>query len=249
MLPKQMREAVGAARRPEHPGRSVARRGRASHDRPVRVAMRTLIVSDLHLGSAPRSTCCAAPSCARRCCEALRGRRSRWCCSATCSSCATARRATRWRRRGRSSKISGARSPGASSWSSPATTTTRWSSRGWRARAGGTHRSRSGSSRLLEPSEASPMLARIAEWAAPARVQRRLPGPVGAPRRLRHPRPLPGLPSDRAHARAAERRRDEPRAAAPGRARSAASRTTRRSRRRCSPGGTRSPGTRAPAAR
>ena len=101
--------------------------------------------------------------------------------------------------------------------------------------------------RLL-PEQASPMLAQLAEWAAPAQRERRLPGPVGAPRRLCHARPLPRLPSDRAHDRAPERRRDEPRAGASRPRPSAASRTTRRWGRRCSRGATPSPGKRVPAA-
>ena len=44
--------------------------------------------------------------------------------------------------------------------------------RGERARAG----SRSASSRLLEPAQVSPVLERIAEWAAPARVRVAYPG-------------------------------------------------------------------------
>ncbi len=47
--------------------------------------------------------------------------------------------------------------------------------------------------------------------------ERRLPGAVGASRRLRDARPLSGLPSDGAHPRAPERGRDEPRAGASGR--------------------------------
>jgi hypothetical protein len=59
----------------------------------------------------------------------------------------------------------------------------------------------------------SPMLERIAEWLSP----RGLSGPVGAPGRVRDPRALPRLPSDGAHARALERRRCEPHAGTPRR--------------------------------
>ena len=66
------------------------------------------------------------------------------------------------------------------------------------------------------PAQASPLLAQIAEWASACACVRRLPGPVGASRCVRHPRALPGRPPDRAHDRAAERGRDEPPAGAPG---------------------------------
>ena len=52
---------------------------------------------------------------------------------------------------------------------------------------------------------------------APARVERGLPGPVGAPRRVCHTRPLPRLPSDRADARAPRRGGDGASAGTPTR--------------------------------
>ena len=59
MLPKPIREAVAAG---------LERPAAGARPRSSRVSMRTLIVSDLHLGGAlRRRTCCAAPSCARRC--------------------------------------------------------------------------------------------------------------------------------------------------------------------------------------
>ena len=95
MLPKQIREVRPRCER----GLSAA----AARGRPARQprgsraggAMRTLIISDLHLGSDLARRSAAPPRAARAAAASGRRRRSRWCCSATCSSCATARRVRR----------------------------------------------------------------------------------------------------------------------------------------------------------
>ena len=221
MLPKQIREAVAGAPRPD--GLVGAVLSTWPGDGRARERRRRL--SDAHadrLRPAPGQrlaapTCCAAPSCARRCSRRvadvdrlvllgdvleLRHGPLREALAAARPFFedlgAGARRARARDRRGQPRPRAGgtvARAP----------------------RRRGRSRRRSASSSCSSPREASPTLERIAGWAAPARVTRRLSRPVGAPRRLRHARPLPRLPSHHPHARAPQRRRDEPRAGTPGR--------------------------------
>ena len=114
--PSRSAKPSARARRPERAGpRSrVAAEARRSHERcPSRDAhadrLRPASRQRLGLG------CAAPPRAARGVARGARRTSIGWCCSATCSSCATARRATRWPPRGRSSRISGGRSPGARS--------------------------------------------------------------------------------------------------------------------------------------
>ena len=101
------RGSLSAAPRPPRrpPGQSRRATSRSDHAHADR------------LRPAPRQrlgarTCCAAPSCAQPLLRGARRTSIGWCCSATCSSCATARRARRSPPRGRSSRISARRSPG-----------------------------------------------------------------------------------------------------------------------------------------
>ena len=88
--------------------------------------------------------------------------------------------------------------------SSPATTTT-----GLPSRCSTSSRSpsdRRSASSIAAPPPARP-LPRIAGWLGKAELEHRLPRPLAARRRLRHPRPLHGLPHEPAAARSAWPRR------------------------------------------
>ena len=174
-------------------GRARLTRGAASPRPPP---MRTLVVSDLHLGARSRRRRAARP---RRCASR---------CSARCDGVdrlvllgdvlelrhgplreALAARASR------SSRSSARRSaPTARSCSSPATTTTRSSRRGWSgARRDGARR-RSGSSERDRRRRGVAARRGSPRWLAPGAARARLPGPVAARRRLRDARPLPRPP-------------------------------------------------------
>ena len=84
MLPKVIRQAMAAGRL------TVAlRRARAAHAGRLRSAPR---------GRRPSATSLRDPEPRAALLRGGRRRATGWCCSATCSSCATGRRATRWRR-------------------------------------------------------------------------------------------------------------------------------------------------------
>ena len=174
--------------------------------------MRTLVVSDLHLGSRRAArTCCAAPTCARRC-----SRRSRGVDRLVILGDglelreAAAPRRGRARRRRSSPTLGAALGPGRRARAcSPATTTTGSSRAGSTARLqteppgflGLEQRDRAGARPARSPQ-------RLAERAAPARVARRLPRHLAARRRLRDPRPLRRPARHRPDLRAPRRRRD-----------------------------------------
>ena len=91
---------------------------------------------------------------------------------------------------------------------------------------------------------ASPATRAIDEWLGRKRdAQRRLPGHLAARRRLGHARALPRPAHHRPDVRAPRRRRHGPRRrpAPGGRLRRPRARTSRRRSRRCTPGSTRSP--------
>ena len=193
-----------ATRRPSSGAQSASARSLVS------AAMRTLVVSDLHLGAhAAAPTCCAAPSCASRC-----SRRSRDVDrlvilgdALELREAAAARRAPSSPRPCFADARRGARRPTASSCSSPATTTTGSSRAGSTARLQteppGLPRARAADRARATPGRSPRALA---EHAAPARVERRLPRRVAARRRLRDPRPLLRPPHHRADLRAPRRR-------------------------------------------
>ena len=104
MLPKQIREAVGAG------GALLSRSRRPGSATTaflwLSAAMRTLILSDLHLGSLSGSDLLRSQRiCAARCWRSSRESIVS-CCWATSSSCAMARYVKRWMQRGPSSRIS-----------------------------------------------------------------------------------------------------------------------------------------------
>ena len=169
--------------------------------------MSTLILSDLISARSPARICCADRSCVRRCCGRPKASIES-CCSATCSSCATGRRARRSPRRARSSRISVRRSRGEEivvlagnhdhAMIEP-----------WLARRGRTRAARAAPARA-----AADAVRGLADGRALCRLgrsrpcQRRLPRHLAAPGRLCDARPLSRLPSDGADDRAAERRPD-----------------------------------------
>ena len=136
--------------------------------------MRTLIVSDLHLGSRSGADLLRRAELRAPLLE-VATTSSGWCCSATCWSFATGRCAMRWPPRGRSSRIS-ACARGRVSWCSrrqprPRARRTVAGAAAWR-----TEPPPLGVEQLLEPAQASPALARIAGWVAPARMRVAYPG-------------------------------------------------------------------------
>ena len=200
MLPKLIRQAAAAA--PERRSGPAAARRRDPPPARREPGMRTLVVSDLHLGSARgldllrrRASC--APRCSSGSPTSIGS-----CCSATCSSCATARCARRWRRRARSSRARRARSAGRELVLVAGNHDHALVARGSRARGATPSPGRSASSSCIEPRRG------LAGARADRRVggagadARRLPGPLAARGRLRDPRPLPRPPPHRADARA-----------------------------------------------
>ena len=199
MLPKQVREAVRA--RARRPGLLSAAPAGADGRSVAPVAMRTLIVSDLHLGSLSGADVLRRPELRAALLEALEdvdrlvllGDVLELRHGPPREAMAAARPFF---------EDLGAALAGRELVSPPATTTI-CSSTVAGARALRREPAPLGArAALLEPAQASPMLEQIAEWAPRRACSVAYPGPVGAPRRVCHPRPLPRLPSDGAHARA-----------------------------------------------
>ena len=144
------------------------------------------------------STCCAAPSCARRCFARAGGRRPSWCCSATCVELrdgpvragAAARPRPFFEELGEA--MAGRRVvlvPGNHDHRLIAAWLERAPDRRDppRARARRAHRAARGLGRRRRCSRG---------WLGRTPARARLPGPVAARRRLRDPRPLPRPPRD-----------------------------------------------------
>ena len=195
--------------------------------------MRTLVISDLHLGARSDVDVLRRPARASRRCSPPSTASTGSSSSATCSSCATARCTTRSRPRGRCSQAIGEALgsdgevvlvPGNHDFRliSP------WLE--WRSRNGPEPlglQERAGPEGLDRHARASPGCSQ------PAVARRRLPGHLARRRRLRHPRPLPRPPRDRPELRAPGRGRARAPAARAGRPRRARPTTTRSRSRRC----------------